>query len=29
MKKEAMTFKENGENYVGGFGGRRVKGEIL
>lgn len=27
MKKETMNFKENGEKGIGGFGGRRVKGE--
>jgi hypothetical protein len=29
MKKEVMTLKEGGEDYMEGLGGKEVKGEML
>lgn len=29
MKKEAVNFKESRQDYMGGYGGRKEKGEIF
>lgn len=29
MKREGMNFKENRKGYMGGFEGRKWKGEIM
>lgn len=29
MRKEAIDFKDSKEGYIGGFGGRKQKGEMM